>query len=79
VNQSPGHPGSCLKDMTPGSDKFRDIYPQIDWEVQLDYAEQLGLRTRKYELVKINLGRGRVHRPPKMIFFGKNSSYRLSS
>ncbi len=53
VNLSPGHPGSCLKDMTPGSDKFRDVYPQIDWEIQLDYAEKLGLGTRTYELVKI--------------------------
>jgi uncharacterized Fe-S center protein len=53
VNQSPGHPGSCLKNLTPGSDKFRDVYPQIDWEVQLDYAEQMGLGTRNYELVKI--------------------------
>jgi hypothetical protein len=53
VNQSPGHPGSCLKELAPGSDKFRDVYPKIDWEVQLDYAEQLGLGTRSYELVKI--------------------------
>ncbi len=53
VNQSPGHPGSCLKDLAAGSDKFRDVYPQIDWEIQLDYAEQLGLGSRSYELVKI--------------------------
>ncbi len=53
VNQSPGHPGSCLKDMAPGSDKFRDVYPQIEWEIQLDYAEKLGLGSRAYDLVKI--------------------------
>jgi len=53
VNQSPGQPGSCLKDLSAGSDKFRDVYPQIDWEIQLDYAEQLGLGSRTYELVKI--------------------------
>lgn len=53
VNQSPGHPGSCLKDLSPGADKFRDVYPQIDWEIQLDYAEKLGLGRRQYELIKI--------------------------
>ncbi len=53
VNQSPGHPGSCLKNLAAGSDKFRDVYPQIDWEIQLEYAEQLGLGSRAYELVKI--------------------------
>jgi hypothetical protein len=53
VNQSPGVVGSCLKDLTPGSDKFRDVYPQIDWTIQLDYAVELGLGTREYELIKI--------------------------
>lgn len=53
MNQSPGHPGSCLKNLSPGSDKIRDVYPQIDWELQLDYAEKLGLGSREYELIKI--------------------------
>lgn len=53
VIQAPGLPGSQLKDLAPGSDKFKDIYPQIDWPVQLEYAEQLGLGTRAYELVKV--------------------------
>lgn len=53
VNQSPGLPGSCLKELAPGSDKFRDLYPQIDWTIQLDYAQQLGMGSRCYDLVKI--------------------------
>jgi uncharacterized Fe-S center protein len=53
VNQAPGLPGSQLKDLSPGADKFKDIYPQIDWPIQLAYAEQLGLGTREYELVKV--------------------------
>ncbi len=53
VLASPGLPGSALKDLSPGSDKFRDVYPHIDWPLQLDYAEHLGLGSRRYELVKI--------------------------
>jgi len=34
-------------------DKFKDIYPKIDWPIQLEYAEQLGLGSREYELTKI--------------------------
>ena len=53
VIQSPGLAGSCLKDMSAGVDKFRDIYPQVDWPIQLEYAEQLGMGSREYELVKV--------------------------
>jgi uncharacterized Fe-S center protein len=50
---SPGLAGSSLKDLSPGSDKFKDIYPQVDWPLQLEYAEQLGLGAREYDLVKV--------------------------
>ncbi|MFP3866850.1 MAG: DUF362 domain-containing protein [Desulfobacteraceae bacterium] len=53
INQSAGLVGSCLKDTSPGTDKFRDLYPKVDWEIQLEYAEQIGLGTRQYELIKI--------------------------
>jgi uncharacterized Fe-S center protein len=53
VIQSPGLKGSALKNLKAGSDKFKDIYPQVDWPIQLEYAEQLGLGTREYELVKV--------------------------
>lgn len=54
VNQAQGMPGSCLKAAhAPGQDKFRDIYPHVDWEIQLDYAQQIGLGSRDYELVPV--------------------------
>ncbi len=34
-------------------DKFREIYPDIDWSVQLSYAESLGIGKRSYELTQI--------------------------
>lgn len=55
VNQSPAIHDSCIskKHAAPGKDKFKDIYPDVDWEVQLDYAQKLGLGSRNYELKKI--------------------------
>jgi hypothetical protein len=54
VNNAEGLKNSCLtKNFKPGEDKFRAIYPNTDWEIQLDYAEEIGLGTRSYELIKI--------------------------
>jgi len=54
VNQETALPGSCLKTNTAaGEDKFKGVYPQVDWTIQLAYAEQLGLGLRDYELVRI--------------------------
>ncbi|MGQ9689493.1 MAG: DUF362 domain-containing protein [Desulfobaccales bacterium] len=53
VNKAPGLPGSQLKDLAPGADKFKDIYPQIDWPIQLEYAEKLGLGSREYVLTAV--------------------------
>ncbi len=54
VNQEHAMPNTCLEINTkPGEDKFRGIYPKIDWNLQLQYAEELGLGTRGYELIKI--------------------------
>jgi uncharacterized protein len=51
VNGAPGNPLSSLNQaMNPGEDKFRALYPSIDWTLQLEYAEKLGLGTRKYVL-----------------------------
>lgn len=36
-----------------GKDKFREIYPDVDWSVQLSYAESLDIGSRKYELKEI--------------------------
>lgn len=52
VNNEPGNKDSALtKNYKSGEDKFRGVYPKIDWEIQLRYAEDIGLGTRKYELI----------------------------
>ncbi len=38
---------------TVGKDPFKEIHPKAPWEVQIEYAEQVGLGSRQYELVKI--------------------------
>jgi uncharacterized Fe-S center protein len=54
VMQAGGNKGSVLKKaLKPGSDKFRDVYPEVDWAWQFDHAEKMGLGSRKYELVKV--------------------------
>lgn len=54
VNQQQGLEGSCLKTSTKvGEDKFKAIYPKVDWGIQLNYAERIGLGTRSYRLEKI--------------------------
>ena len=54
VNQQKALPGTVLKtNLNPGEDKFKGLYPSVDWEHQLDYAEEIGLGTREYKLVKL--------------------------
>jgi uncharacterized Fe-S center protein len=54
VNRERGNPSSKLPgSWETGEDKFRALYPEVDWEIQLEYAEQIGLGTRKYELIRI--------------------------
>jgi len=54
VNAAQGNRNTALTSgFEPGEDKFRGVYPAIDWTIQLDHAEKLGLGTRKYELVTI--------------------------
>jgi uncharacterized Fe-S center protein len=51
VNRMEGRADSALTiNRAPGEDKFRGIYPQIDWAVQLEHAQKLGLGTRQYQL-----------------------------
>lgn len=51
-NQAPGVAGTRLSDPLV-RDKLRDLYPAVDWEHTLRYAEQQGLGTRDYELMII--------------------------
>ena len=54
VNQAHGLPGTAMKTgHDPGCDKFRGVYPQIDWEVQLEHGEKVGLGQRAYALVRL--------------------------
>jgi len=54
VNKEPALANTCLKTNTgPGEDKFKGVYPYIEWEYQLEYAEQLGLGAREYELISV--------------------------
>ena len=54
VNGQEGNRSSkLLGAWKPGEDKFRAIYPQVDWSIQLAYAEEIGMGTRKYELIKV--------------------------
>jgi len=54
VNQAEGNRDSQLGMMVEaGRDKFRALYPDIDWSIQLSYGEQLGLGRRQYELIRI--------------------------
>ncbi len=54
VNQEQALPGSRLeKNRGPGEDKIKGLYPYIDWEIQLDYGQRLGLGSRQYKLEKI--------------------------
>ena len=54
VNSAAGNPLSCPETATaPGEDKFRALFPNIDWTHQLEYAEEMGLGTRKYDMEKL--------------------------
>jgi hypothetical protein len=54
VNQQAGSRASKLpKNWENGEDKFRALYPEVDWSIQLSYGEEIGLGTREYELIKI--------------------------
>lgn len=54
VNNARGNEGSALQTgHEPGGDKFRGVYPEIPWEVQLEHGERVGLGSRRYELVMI--------------------------
>ena len=45
---------SCLKGVANAQvDKIKAVYPKIDWQHQLQYAEQLGLGNRAYDLIQL--------------------------
>lgn len=54
INEQEGSSNSKLKNsFKKGADKFRDIFPLINWKVQIVHAEALGMGTQDYEIVEI--------------------------
>jgi uncharacterized protein len=54
VNRQKGLEGTSLSaNKNPGEDKFRALYPKVDWTIQLAYAEKIGMGSRQYDLVTI--------------------------
>jgi hypothetical protein len=54
VNEARGNQDTALRSgHEPGGDKFRGVYPDIAWEVQLEHGERLGLGSRRYDLVRL--------------------------
>ena len=54
VNGEESIPNTAIKKMLrKGEDKWRALYPAIDWQIQLGHGEKMGLGTREYTLVRI--------------------------
>lgn len=53
INREKVLPNNRLEGKGDVQDKFRALYPGIDWNRQLAYAEEIGLGARDYELVEI--------------------------
>lgn len=55
VNGQVGFKETMLKSgYKAGEDKFKGLYPDIDWKPQMEYAEKIGLGTRNYTIVKVD-------------------------
>jgi len=54
VNGEEGNRASKLPGAwKPGEDKFRALFPKVDWSIQLSYGEEIGVGMREYEFIKI--------------------------
>jgi hypothetical protein len=54
VLRQKGLEGTALKaNLQKGKDKFSGVYPKVDWTIQLQYAEEIGLGSREYELIEV--------------------------
>ena len=54
VNNEKSIPNTAIKKpLKKGDDKWRALYPSIDWNIQLEHAQMLGLGEKTYTLVKI--------------------------
>lgn len=56
VNGAPGIPGSKADEvgaMRPGADKFKAIFPNINWKDTITACERLGIGRATYQIVKV--------------------------
>ncbi len=54
VNKEAALPGSCLtQNIKPMEDKFKGLYPKVEWEIQLNYAQELGIGSKQYTLEEL--------------------------
>ena len=54
VNEQVGFKDSILeKNFEKGADKFRGVWSEVDSRYQLVYAEEIGLGSQEYHLIKI--------------------------
>jgi len=55
VNEATAMKGSLLEDIKyqDGQDKFSHIHADTDWKAGLEHAEEIGLGSMDYELIRI--------------------------
>jgi uncharacterized protein len=54
VNDEESMPGTAIKHhLEKGDDKWRALFPTIDWNIQLSHAEKMGLGEKAYTIVKV--------------------------
>ena len=54
VNDAIVNQNCIISDHQHVHDKFKTVYPHIDWKVCMDHAEEIGLGSQQYELITIN-------------------------
>ena len=55
VNSAQALPGTCLTThLHPGEDKFKGVYPKVEWRYQLEYAKKIGLGSFEYNLENLS-------------------------
>ncbi|HEY3276022.1 MAG TPA: DUF362 domain-containing protein [Syntrophorhabdaceae bacterium] len=54
INLEASMPNTAIKAACgAGEDKWRALYPRIDWRVQIDHGEKMGLGKKAYQLIKV--------------------------
>ena len=53
INQTPSSPGSEVENVKPPDDKFRGLFPDVDWQIQTRRMVDLGMGSSEYELSEV--------------------------